>query len=83
MKSAAPGLPACGPPPQYYPGSNLLNFAVRMGSEERGQGRRPAGENRGSKEQQDGNETWYHVATETERVFESELCALTKIRNRS
>ena len=24
IKSAAPGLPACGPPPQYYPGSNLL-----------------------------------------------------------
>ena len=21
-----------GPPPQYYPGSTLLNFAVRMGS---------------------------------------------------
>eukprot|EP00964_Phaeocystis_antarctica_P135061 scaffold99409_cov66-Phaeocystis_antarctica.AAC.4 len=21
-----------GPPPQYYPGSDLLNFAVRMGS---------------------------------------------------
>ena len=25
-----------GPPPQYYPGSNLLNFAVRMGSGEPG-----------------------------------------------
>ena len=23
-----------GPPPQYYPGSNLLNFAVRIGSGE-------------------------------------------------
>ena len=21
-----------GPPPQYYPGSTVLNFAVRMGS---------------------------------------------------
>jgi hypothetical protein len=25
-----------GPPPQYYPGSNLLDFAVRMGSGEPG-----------------------------------------------
>ena len=25
-----------GPPPQYYPGSNLLNFAVWMGSDEPG-----------------------------------------------
>ena len=25
-----------GPPPQYYPGSTLLNFAVRMGSGEPG-----------------------------------------------
>eukprot|EP00964_Phaeocystis_antarctica_P002990 scaffold1588_cov78-Phaeocystis_antarctica.AAC.1 len=25
-----------GPPPQYYPGSNLLNFAARMGSGEPG-----------------------------------------------
>ena len=22
----------CGPPPEYYPGSRQLNFAVRMGS---------------------------------------------------
>ena len=25
-----------GPPPQYYPGSNLLNLAARMGSGEPG-----------------------------------------------
>ena len=35
-KSAAPGPSRVVPHRKYYPGSNLLNFAVRMGSGEPG-----------------------------------------------